>query len=183
MQKWGWLWILLALSSCGERKFPRPDFDSVSFETTEQAKLFFKNVRSYYYEADVYSFPGAEIYRWRARDTDTTKVWVQPVLVIHLNAGQAFLLSERSAAAKTEALPWLYARQTNGSTDSIGLEPASMADHLAIHVRVYDAIDRGDSLYFKRPSGETIAYLTARKARDGYHKQVRDFLRLGGNIR
>ena len=183
MQKWGWLLMLLTLSSCGERKFPRPNFDAVSFETTEQAKLFFKNVRSYYYESDAYSFPGAEIYRWRARDTDSSRLWVQPVLVVHLNAGQAFLLSERSAAAKTEALPWLYGRQPNGQTDSISLEPASMGHHFAIHVRVYDAIDRGDSLYFKRPTGEYQPFLTTRKARDGYHKQVRDFLRLVGAIR
>lgn len=183
MQKCGWLWILLALSSCGERKFPRPDFAAVTYETTEQAKIFFKNVRSYYYESDAYSFPGAEIYRWRARDTDTSRLWVQPVLVVHLNAGKAFLLSERSAAAKTAALPWLYARQANGQTDSISLEPNSMDQHLAIHVRVYDAIDRGDSLYFKRPNGETEPFLRSRKARDGYHKQVRDFLRLVGNIR
>jgi hypothetical protein len=48
---------------------------------------------------------------------------------------------------------------------------------------VYDAIDRGDSLYFKRITGESQLYLTTRKARDGYHKQVRDFLRLVGAIR
>ena len=181
MRKIGWILILVALAGCGERKFPRPDFESIDFGTTAQAKLFFKNVRSYYYETDLYSFEGAEVYRWAGRDTDSTHYWLQPVLVIHLLQDQAFLLSESSAAVQRDCKPWLY-RYAAGQLDSISLLPNSMQAHLDLHVFVYDAIEDSLSLCFQNQTGERLPYLASRKDKADYHKQVRDFLRLVGKI-
>lgn len=173
--------LLLLLSACGQRKFPRPDFEDIDFKTTESAKLFFKNVRSYYYESDLYSFKGAEVYRWAGRETDSSKYWLQPVLVIHLLQDQAFLLSESSQAVQRDCKAWLYKYGTN-RLDSISSQPNSMQAHLDLHVFVYDAIDDNLSLCFESHTGERLPYLATLKAQADYHKQVRDFLRLVGKI-
>jgi hypothetical protein len=181
MRKIGWILMLVALVGCGERKFPRPDFESIDFGTTAQAKLFFKNVRSYYYETDLYGFEGAEVYRWAGRDTDSAHYWLHPVLVIHLLQDQVFLLTESSAAVQRDCKPWLY-RYAPGRLDSISLQPNSMQEHLNLNVFVYDAIDDSLSLCFETLSGERLPYLASKKAKADHHKQVRDFLRLAGKI-
>lgn len=181
MRKFAWILILVALAGCGERKFPRPDFESIDFSSTAQAKLFFKNVRSYYYETDLYGFEGAEVYRWAGRDTDSTHYWLQPVLVIHLLQDQVFLLTKSSAAVQRNCKPWLY-RYSTSRLDSISLQPNNMQEHLDLNVFVYDAIDDSLSICFETPTGERLPYLAGQRAQADYHKQVRDFLRLVGKI-
>jgi len=181
MRKVGFVLLLMLANGCGEQKFPRPDFDSIDFGTTAQSQLFFKNVRSYYYQTDLYGFKGAAVYRWAGRDVDSSHYWVHPVLVIHVLQDEAFLLSESSAAVKQDCKPWLY-RYAAGVLDSISLNPSSMRAHLDLNVFVYDAIDDGLSLCFLTQSGERLPYLASTKAKADHHIQVRDFLRLVGAI-
>lgn len=169
------------LAACGERRFPRPDFESLEFKTTEQAKLFFKNVRSFYYEADLYSFKGAEVYRWADREKDTSLFWINPVLVIHLQQDQVFILTEASPAVQSNCAPFLY-RETDVAMDSIRWTPSSMHDHFNLNVFVYDAIDMKARLYLRLHDGQKVELLTKEKQQSNYHKQIRDFLRLVGAI-
>lgn len=169
------------LAACGERNFPRPDFESLEFKTTEQAKLFFKNVRSFYYEADLYSFEGAEVYRWADREKDTSRYWINPVLVIHLLQDKAFILTETSPAVQSNCTSFLY-REMENAVDSIRWKPSSMEDHFNLNVFVYDAIDAKARIYLRLHDGQKVEWLTEEKQQSNYHKQIRDFLRLVGAI-
>lgn len=173
--------IILLVTSCGERRFPRPDFENIDFKTTEQAKMFFKNVRSYYYESDLYSFKGAEIYRWADRHKDSTRLWINPVLVIHFLQDKAFILTELSPALKSSCKPFLYCTSQT-QMDSISLEPTAMEEHFELNVFIYDAIETDSQFFFISKDGKRIPFLTEEKRRGDYHKQMRDFLRLVGAI-
>lgn len=167
--------------SCGERRFPRPDFEKADFNTTEQAKLFFKNVRAYYYDTDLYSFNGAEVYRWADRERDSTKIWINPVLVVHFLQDKAFILIESSAALKESCKPFLFSASTT-AYDSISLEPNAMQEHFNLNVFIYDAIEAESHLYLKSNDGQHLPVLADASKRGSFTKQMRDFLRLVGVI-
>ncbi len=169
------------LVACEKGKLPRPDFESLEFKTTEQAKLFFKNVRSFYYEADLYSFEGAEVYRWADREKDTSRYWINPVLVIHLLQDKAFILTEISPAVQSNCKSFLY-REIDNAVDSIQWKPSSMEDHFNLNVFIYDAIDTKARIYLRLRDGQKVECLTKEKQQSNYHKQIRDFLRLVGAI-
>lgn len=174
---------MLLLMACGPRKLPKPDFEQVDFSMTSSARLFFKNVRAYYYEADVYSFPGVELYRYKPVATDSLQAWLRPVLSLAYAQDKAFLLTEISPFLRDSCDGWLYAANNTDSVRRHSLFPLHMNDHLALQAFLYHAIDDSCNIWVLTKTGIKKPLFDKHKERQAVHKQQRDYLRLTGTIR
>lgn len=174
---------LLLMVACGPKKFPKPDFEQVDFSMTSSARLFFKNVRAYYYEADLYSFPGVELYRFKPVANDSQQVWLRPVLSLAYTQDKAFLLTEFSPFVRDSCDGWLYAADEVDTIRRHSLSPQRMEDHLALQAFLYHAIDDSCKLWVMTRSGIKKMLFDSPKTRQAIHKQQRDYLRLTGIIR
>ena len=178
MHMYRWLLCCVILAACGPRKFPKPDFSAVTFAMTSQDQLFFKNVRSYYYQQDLDAFPGVELYRWKPVEQDSTQLWLRPIIAMAYQQGQCFLLTETSAYLRDSMQHVLYAQFLSNRVDSIRLEPQSMEDHLCINAFVYNAIDDSARFYLYHHNGSRQELLHNETERNNIRKMIRDYLRI-----
>lgn len=118
--------ILLGLSFLFAPE-PRPvDLGSIGFETNSSSRMYFHNVRSYYY--DIYEREKAPfiLYRNKRRSRDTAKADLQFMIVENASAGEAYIFAEANpelerydslavALSETEDEPFekIYIRDIN----------------------------------------------------------------------
>ncbi len=171
--------IFVALfSSCKEKKFPKVDYANLEPTCTEQSKLFFKNVRQYYYERDDKIGATAPLFRWTKTRVNQQKPYVNLVIALNELNNQANLLIEPNDFIKASENPIIIVADTSYQTiDTISLTFSGMNDHLVKAGKIYDYIDEKSNFYFQLAKPEN-AMLTESSDRANYQKVVRDYLRL-----
>lgn len=96
--KWffgGWflLMILLAALSFPEHK-PLKKLDEVSFHVQENEELYFKNIRSYYYEMEERQDAQFHLYRLKTRRKDSLTPTLNLAIVNNWKMDEAYILIE-----------------------------------------------------------------------------------------
>lgn len=80
---------------------PRPvDLSEINFATTSSSQLYFKNVRSYYYDISAREKAPFVIYRLKRRNRDTTDLYLQFMIVSIPLANEAYIYAEPSPSTK-----------------------------------------------------------------------------------
>lgn len=88
-----WIYYLTAalfLSACNPNKNTRVNPESLTFQTTDSSKLFFKNVRSNYYDLEELSEAQLEVYRFKKRLKQEDVPVIQLALVNNWRYDEAY---------------------------------------------------------------------------------------------
>ncbi|NEN22074.1 hypothetical protein G3O08_00970 [Cryomorpha ignava] len=93
-------------------------FDEVSFQTTESAELYFRNVRSFYYNFREEGGGAFDAYRFSALYEDTLSFGVRFVIYNSWRQNMAFVRVDTNYT-KFAATDYLVSASANGDIDSI----------------------------------------------------------------
>ena len=91
------LFALLALAilvSCNPDKKKEVDQTTISFDTNDASKLFFKNIRQSYYDQQIMEEAKLEIYRLKKRNQSSDQPVINLAIVNNWRYDQAYLLLE-----------------------------------------------------------------------------------------
>ncbi|MCC5930951.1 MAG: hypothetical protein JJU28_17025 [Cyclobacteriaceae bacterium] len=164
--------------SCGPDKSADLDPEIPKFNTTDAAELFFKNLRSPYYDLEDREDVKMLVYRFSKRNKTEEKPILGLALVIHWIKDEAFLLFEPNHFFDTPEPVVIYC--TNPETSEItklSFYRADVRTQFTLAVNLYKMLQQ--KFIFEIHIGDhSYLLFEDEKEREAFRITVYDFLRL-----
>ena len=114
----GWFLIMILLVFLSQPESRPSKFDTLNFDTTESAELYFKNVRSFFYSMSEEGEGVFNTYRLRAMYSDTAEFGIRFVIYNNWRQNMAFIRIDTNYTDLSH-IAYLVSASANGETDSI----------------------------------------------------------------
>lgn len=146
--------ILFTLTTCKIDRKETVERDKFTFRYTDDAYLFFRNVRHIYY--DFQDLPEARwhAYRYSDRYSGNERPAIHPVIVVDWNRNVASLLIEGNDLIMSE--PEIIVREKNiqtGATYSYRLKERGRENMLEFATKIYEGILAENDLFIRYGDG------------------------------
>lgn len=123
---------------------PKPiDYNQVNFTTTSDSRLYFQNMRSFYYNMDTRSKKPMIIYRLKRRKPETDARGLQFSIVQHPLAGNAYAYAE--LGEKWKQYDSLHVAFLNYSREVLG--NLNSEDHYRIAAKVFSSLLDNEAVF------------------------------------
>lgn len=171
--------IGLLLAACGERsapqdkKAPRPEY-----RTTAPSLLYFKNMRSSYYQMAEQPESRIELYRLRKFSPPLREPLLVPVIANNWLEDEAYLFLETAGNGSAFATPLTVRWEGQDKAAPYQLQPASAARQQELALQVYEGLQEGRRLEAMAADSSWVSLFENREFRGHYITTVRDYLRL-----
>lgn len=136
--------VVFAWASFPEHK-PLKKSKEIAFRVLENEELYFKNVRSFYYDKEVREDAQFDLYRIRTRRKDSTVPTVNFVIVNNWRMDEAYVLAEQNFDAGDELLI-RHRSAPDEPYDTLALNLSNNAEHYAFARAVYSALAEEEQL-------------------------------------
>ena len=146
----------------------------IEFNTTNSSELYFKNIRSYFYEKE--DKPDAKfiLYRINSREKDSSKLKLQFLLVHNWLLNECYLISEpQNSNLQVE---WKYKDEFG----TIELQGENNRAHFIFGAECFEQLDRGAQLWLIH-SGKRISFTEEEKS--SLKTSLKDYFKLVGKLR
>lgn len=114
----GWFLIMILLAVIFQPESRPSKFDTLNFDTTESAELYFKNVRSFFYSLNEEGEGVFNAYRLNAMYADTEVFGIRFVIYNHWRQNMAFIRIDTNHTDLSH-IEYLVSASANGEIDSI----------------------------------------------------------------
>lgn len=172
--------LAVLLTCCVRKKLPNLDANNTTYQITDQSLLYFKNVRSYYYQVDKETSPPMELYFWKEMAIDSNTIDIGLSIAVNIYNDAAYLVLTPTKSLKQVGIISILAIDSNNLTDTIHYDVTNISDQIRIAQQIYNAINDGKLLNILDQNQLTHAYLVDEDSRRIFQKIVRDHLRLTG---
>jgi len=163
------------------------DLDEVSFHTTESSELYFKNVRSFFYEIWDDPKSGFVHYRIKSRNGDSLVPSINFMILNNWRFDEAYVMAEGNGALSTlEGLTLSIVTPEDSSTFTF--DRFTNYEHWMTAGRVYMALrDDRSRFWLSGPQGnalgrEALKIYTESEERKSLRKTLGDYFKLVGKI-
>lgn len=175
--------ISLILTACNPDKNKRADPGKVKFSTTDDAEIFFRNLRQRQYDKE--EVPEAKLDVFRHSDSVQKAAYpvFQLALVVNWRYDEAYLLMEPNENVDTGRpveIRWNDVK--TGKSGIYTFSYGSKEDHLRFAGQLYDSIREGHALEYLSGAEQASSFLNDPEEREVFRISMFDFYRLTGNI-
>ncbi len=171
------------LLSCNPDKNKRADASKIKFTTTDDAELFFKNVRQQDYDLEEMKAANLLVYRHEDRKLNPNYPLLQPALVVNWLHDEAYLLLEPTEKIPNgEPLEIQWQDTLQHTSGKYQFDFGSKEEHLHFAGELYGSILDGHKLYYISDS-LALPFLDNKADRKIFRVSMLDYYRLTGNIR
>ncbi len=137
------------------------DLNEVRFAHTSSSLLYFKNIRSFYYDIQPDERSGFILNRLKRRDLDSTRPSLQFTIVNNWRMDESYIYAELNTAGEQWAAPAVYF--TRATKDTLfSLNRLDNEAHYHFAAEVYNQLLRNQPLYLVNGQ-DTIKELYAEK--------------------
>lgn len=171
------LLLLLSIFSCNPVKNKKVDQATISFQTDDSSKLFFKNVRKNYYNLEILDEAKLEIYRFKDRVLDEKTPILNLSIVNNWRYDEAYILLEPNSAIGSLVDLRIEWRDSENNHGELNFEGRNKTDQLLFAAKIYEQIQNGSKFWIKK-EGQTLPILHDTKSREAFRITMFDFLRL-----
>lgn len=176
--------ISILLIACNPDKNKRANADALKFSTTDDARLFFKNLRQQAY--DLQDMPAAklQVYRHSDRRQDADYPLLQLALVINWRHDEAYLLLEPNEHIAEEEPLHIYWQDTVSRQEGLyQFDYGNKEEHLRFAGQLYGSILDGHKLFYQPSDTLRLPFLAHYKDREIFRISILDYYRLTRNIK
>ncbi|GAA4848250.1 hypothetical protein [Algivirga pacifica] len=165
------------LFSCNPEKEKPIDLERIpSFRTTEDSRLFFKNVRGLYYDLQEEKDKPLQ-YRIEDRIQSDTTPQLHLCIVNDPNTSRAFVLLEPNTFFEEESFPIQVYSAEGTLQDTLIYKKGNVLQQFELSAEFYNGILKNDSLVVQK-DGKSWPLLTKEEEREAFRITMVDFLRL-----
>lgn len=129
--------------------YPNPapkNFKEVDFSTTQSSTLFFKNIRSYFYELEEREDANFKIYRIKSRTKDDRLHKLNFALVHNWRQSECYIIAEVNNKYSEHSLQYFE----NGTLKTISFQGEDAYANYLFAAELYLAIEKGKNFYFRK---------------------------------
>lgn len=173
------LLFLLGAAACISPE-PQKEFTGDrQFRTTDPSRLYFNNIRSTAYYRERKGNTRIDLYRNRKLSFVNTRPILHPIIVNNWMKDEAYLFIEKNdyryGWSDTLTVEWAHNDSIGGYyTLPLGTRPAMYA----FAGRIYDGLQRGQSLRVKNREGKYVPILQNLTDKNAFQTVMRDYYRL-----
>ena len=183
LKKWFFYWgiAMLVIVICFAIFQPakKINLQEVDFTTTQSSELYFKNMRSYFYDKTEHETANFKIYRLGSREEDSSKNKLSFMLLSNWLQSECYIMAESGVVnLKEDQLQIRYAHQ-----DSSGVLLLTDFDSYGNYVfaaHLYEQLDKNATIQLKH-SKKWIAFSESEKK--SLKKSLSDYFKLVGKLR
>lgn len=168
---------LLLFMACNPDKNREVDQATISFETNDASKLFFKNLRQIYYDKEEMAAAKLELYRFKKRTTGNESPVINLAIVNNWRYDEAYLLLEPNSLLQLNELSIAWEDRENGQSGNIRFENGNKKTIVKFADQVYYQIQQGSEFTVK-VDGKDTGILKSPEDRDAFRISMIDYYRL-----
>jgi len=175
--------LLVDLTGCqSELSRTQPEqFDNPEFSIKASNLLFFRNVRSYYYQQVHDTLQPLEVYRWHNYTHKPNAPQIQPLLVINTLQDQATMLVELRLPHGRKVQNFCLILTSVSGRDTLLCQTTDAPKiHHQLLTRLYRAIENKVQIDYLAKNQKLLTLFSTKKEQSEFMIQVRDYLRLTG---
>ena len=146
----------------------------IEFNTTNSSDLYFKNIRSYFYEKEEDPNARFVLYRINSREKDSSKLKLQFLLVHNWLLSECYLIAEPAKA--DFRIEWKY----EGKLGRINLKGENNRAHFIFAAELFEQLDRKADLWLLHTTSK-IPFSEEEKA--SLRTTLKDYFKLVGKLR
>jgi hypothetical protein len=169
--------MVILLPACKIDRKARVDRDKFTFKVSDDALLFFRNVRQVYY--DFQDLPQAHWYAFRHSDrpVDPQSPLITPVIVVDWMKNESYILVEPNERMAGEAEIVVRERNKKGITFEYSLSQRGRENMLEFTTKIYEGIMEENDLFIVS-GGREYPLFQSDEQRDIFRVVMADYYRL-----
>ncbi|MCO6487676.1 MAG: hypothetical protein J5I98_04620 [Phaeodactylibacter sp.] len=178
----GTLWIIL-FSCGGQGGQTGSAAGELPYRTTAPSLLYFKNIRSAYYEMSEQPGTRIELYRLRKFSGPSAAPLLVPVIANNWLKDEAYLFLEPAEYDGAYATPITVRWEAPADTSIYRLQPATVARQRELALHLYEGLRAGRQASILAADSTWAPLFGGNDIRDSYSTAIRDYLRLTEALR
>lgn len=178
----GWFVIMLVLMAISAPEETRLNKTGVSFRTAESAELYFKNMRSFFYNIEEDKQSGFTLYRIKSRNQDTIYPSLSYALVNNWRQDETYILTEPNPALNDLEDIHLKIQFEDGTTYLDSFYLADSFRHYLIAEQVFEAVQQENSSFHLIYRDEKVEIWPSEDERKSIRRTLKDYFKLTGRI-
>ncbi len=173
------LLVLLFFWSCGESPPPGEAKKDIIFSTTDPSYLFFKNMRSSYYEQSQQPNTRVDLYRLRKMTAPSDQPLIFPVIADNWMQDEAYLLIQTKDYPGGYTDPLRVFWKNGAEEGMIEMQsPPHFEHHYDFALALNEALKKDYTVEMENQQGERIPVFERYDQKSGFMTTVRDFKKL-----
>lgn len=173
--------IILGLTACNPDKNKRANPEALRFGTTDDAEIFFRNLRQTDYDFEYNEAANFRVYRHEDWPDSATYPLLTPAIVHNWRQSMAYLLLEPNDQLPENTIT-IYWTKNGAQQGTYSFSYGSKEEHLAFAGKLYESLLDGHRLFLIREN-DTLPYLSKTEEREAFRITLLDYYRLTRNIK
>lgn len=136
------LFLSITLIACNPDKNRKVDQATISFDTNDASKLFFKNLRQTYYDKEEMEAAKLEIYRLKKRNEAEEHPVINLAIVNNWRFDEAYLLLEPNSLLTLDGLAVSWKNPETGTNGVISFKSGNKKAIVKFADQIYDQIQQ-----------------------------------------
>ena len=171
------LFSVLLITACSIDKEKKVDREKFTFTMGDDTELFFRNMRSSYYNKEEREGTRMTVYRHEDLYSDTSLYSIKIAIVLNPVKDEAFILLEPGEGFSDEdiTIHWMDPERTESG--EIILEGRNIVSMREFAAKLYEAIRENKSLIVKKKD-EAVPILHEEDQREAFRITMSDYFRL-----
>ncbi|QHT67208.1 hypothetical protein GXP67_11420 [Rhodocytophaga rosea] len=172
--------VAVMLVSCSVKSEKKIDTNNVTFTTTADSRLYFKNVRQIYYDREDQQNTKLEIFRFGKRNKSATVPVINVALVNNWRYDEAYVIIEPNAYLDTASQIEVF-WQEKAKPDAKGTYVfafGSKENHFRFATQLYESILAKHTLQLQDSTGKLLNLFQTETDRENFRKAMVDYYRL-----
>lgn len=147
------------------------------FSTTQPSRLYFKNMRSYYYQQSTKPGTKIDVYVLKKILQSTEKPMLIPVIADNWMEDEAYILLERSTHPylSTDTLTVRWESEKTGESGIYTMVQPSIQSQYELAKFMYESLNSGHKLSFLTPNKEWKALFSNAQEAQNFSITIRDY--------
>jgi hypothetical protein len=172
------LLLLSCFTACDTTSRKEVNENKAKYTTSDASELFFKNVRSIYYDKSVMDEARLDIYRIKERLQAEDYPLLNLSIVVNWRFDEAYLLTEPNAyLQQADTIQVMWQDTTNNQQGTYQFTQGNKDSHFRFATQLYRSLQAEHQLFVLNED-ERVQFMRRRNTREPFRKTMVDYFRL-----
>jgi len=171
--------FFLACFACSVNTSKKVEIEQLRFNYTDDAYIFFRNMRQSQYDLEVMDEGGWRIYRHEDRLTDTSDFYFNISLVVNWRVNRVYPIIEMTKSMKKDGFKVFWKAIENEGSGQITMEGNKRRDEMIFSTKLYNKMVDEVELYVSYKNKKLPLFANSDQ-KEAFRISLYDFYRMTG---
>jgi hypothetical protein len=171
--------FILIIFSCSVNTSEKVELEKLRFNYSDDAYIFFRNMRQTNYDLEVMEEGGWRIYRHEDRQRDTTDFYFNISLVVNWRVNRVYPIIEMTKSIDKESFQVYWEAIESTEKGNISMEGEKRRDEMIFASKLYNKMVEEVEIYVNYKNKKHPLFLDSEK-REAFRVSMYDFYRMTG---